>query len=236
MRGRVGRFMEMDSRDWRIPLIERLAALADAARIVIGDRKWLIRKLYELAEVDKLLPEDKRLGALRAVEKYKHNGITMIVNRAIKQRKVIVPEHLENVEMRHESTTITSANTSGCDGAANSGNTNSVPNTATQIVATPQMPIKLSQINTCVYSLLLNATYSPDVVAKTLGPYLSQVFTGDRVCDTIGAKQAGDRCDLQIDQNVSTYDVMKTLRTVAWVRDVISKPPEMFGVLLLSAD
>jgi hypothetical protein len=228
--------MELDNRDWRIPLIKRLAELADAARVIIGDRKWLIRKLYELAEVDKLLPEANRLGALRAVETYKHNGITMIVNRAIKQRKVIVPEHLENVEMRHESATITSANTRNCNPAGTSGVSDSVHNQTTQIVANPAQPIRLSQINTCVYSLLLNAAYPPDAVKQTLGGYLQQVFTGDRVCDVVGAKSAGERCDLQIDQNISTYDVMKTLRTVSWVRDVISKPPEMFGELLLSAD
>lgn len=225
--------MELDSRDWRIPLIERLAELADAARVIIGDRKWLIRKLYELAEVDKLLPEDKRIGALRAVETYKHNGITMIVNRAIKQRKVIVPEHLENVEMRPTvvGTTITNPDVSSSLGYLGHATKTESPTTVTK----PQ-PIRLSQINTCVYSLLFNAAYPPDAVKQTLGGYLQQVFTGDRMCDIVNAKQAGERCDLQIDQNVSSYDVMKTLRTVAWVRDVISKPPEMFGQLLLAAD
>lgn len=222
--------MELDNRDWRIPLINRLAELADAARVIIGDRKWLIRKLYELAEVDKLLPEDKRLGALRAVETYKHNGITMIVNRAIKQRKVIVPEHLENVEMKHD-TTISRSDTSDCN--------TSTTSRSTSVIASPSpKPIVkvLTQTNTCVYSLLLNAAYPPDAVKQTLGDYLRQVFTGEQLCDVIAAQQAGERCDLQIDQNISTYDVMKTLRTVGWVRDVISKPPEMFGELLLAAD
>ncbi len=218
--------MNPESKDWRDALCAKLANLADEMQLPYGDRNTVLRELYKLAEAEKTAPVESRLGALRCVEKFKERGLTQIFTKVQKLRKVVTPAYITQQ--------VTAA-----PNAAPTVVTQEKPATRANSVSSSVNPDMFTYTDKplgYVYALKLDADYPIEGVLSIVSAFLIQSFPQPARVEAIKCVKAGLRYDLQVCQNTSSFAVLQVLRRIPWIKEVLSKPPVLFGEVFIALD
>lgn len=211
--------MEITPEDWRYKLCSKLAELCDAAKVPLNSREWVLMQLSHLADMEKALPVEQRMGALRAMHKYSQNGLTMIVTIVKSMRRQKFAAQGENVKPAEVTDAIAA-------------------HTALNRVIGNREPFIAKAPIEHVYSLLLKEAYDGDTVVETIKPFLTQslqiVYGAMAIIQ--GHKKAGLRLDLLMLQNITSFEILRLLEKIDWISAVISKPVALYGESVIAAD
>lgn len=223
--------MTTESKDWRDTLCKKLANIADVANIAFNDRNFVIRELYKLADAERSIPVEQRIGALRAVENANPKSITQIFTKVKKFREVVVaPTYITAGPPSNDEIAPAQAS-QPVERAKPAPTRNSVSPSQNQVKITfSDVPLDY------VYALRLDSEYPLDGVKNILSDFLMRSFPEPAKAAVVACVKAGLRYDLRVRQNMSAFTMLTLLRSIPWIKDASSKPPVLFGEVFIAID